>query len=224
MSLLQSSLRLFMAPLFLILIYGLSSIFFLNSPVYLLTKGLLCQTPVLTLCCCSRISDTRMLNNSICLNRSGDWSSKWSNVCCHSKVSSLDLTGDRSIGNWNSVMISTTYWSILVPSTGPAFQTYSANNMHCDHWWSLPFSADFILHTLFKNLWNPSFLIALWLFLATACIVIRKVSWKFFLDIPEKVQLHPPQSFWGAQMEHRSFQNPIVQPGWCNFFHSSSFC
>ena len=163
--------------------------------------------------CLSLLSYTRMLKNYLCLNRSGDAPSEGSKDFCSSELPSLNLAGDRSIGNGNSLPIATTDCAMPVPSTGTELQAYSENIMPYNYWWRLPFSADFIFCTLFKHLWNPSFIIASWLPLETACTGIIRVSWKFFLNIPEKVHLHPQQSFLEAQMEQISSQNPIVRPG-----------
>ena len=146
-----------------------------------------------------------MLNNSLFLNRSRDEASKLSKAFCIYEVTSLELSGDRSIVNVNYLPISTTDIVISFLSTVPAFQVYSANNTPCNHWWNLPLSAEFFFYMLFKYLWNPSFLIYLWMTLATACTRISTVSWKVFLEIPEKVHMHPQQSFLGAQMEQVIF-------------------
>ena len=50
--------------------------------------------------CLSLFSDNRMLNNSICINMSGDEASQLSKAYSTSEVPSCDLSGDRSIGNW----------------------------------------------------------------------------------------------------------------------------
>ena len=50
------------------------------------------------------------------------------------KYPPLDLAGDRSIGNGNSLPISTTYLATSIPYTGPEFQSYSANNTPFNHW------------------------------------------------------------------------------------------
>ena len=219
MSLLCPSLGLCRVPLFWILLSGVPHIFCLNSPVFLLPQGLLCQIPswyfhlFRSSLCLSLIKYTRMLNRFLCLNISGDEASKWSNSCCPSKVSFPDLYYDRSIVNDNSLPIATTDWAISVLCNGPALQAHIAKNTPCKHWWSLPFSTEFVLCNLFKYLWNPSFMISLWFPLATACTEISKFYWKLFLNIPEKNHLHPQQSFLESQMEPRSFQNPIVRPG-----------
>ena len=100
--------------------------------------------------CLSLLLYTRMLNNYICLNIIGDAASKWSNACCHYEVPFLNLAGDSSIGNGNSLPIATTDKSISVLSTGPAFQAYSAKNTPWKHWLRLPLSTYFIFCTLFK--------------------------------------------------------------------------
>ena len=51
----------------------------------------------------------------------------------------------------------------------------------------MTFSDDFIFCNLLKYLWNLSFIITLWLPLATACTGIRKVYWEIFLNIPGKI-------------------------------------
>ena len=81
------------------------------------------------------------------------------------------------------MQIATTDWEVSVLSTGPAFQAHSAKITPWNHWWRLPLSADFILCNLFKYLWNPSFIMALWLPLATTCTGISKVYWKVPLNI-----------------------------------------
>ena len=100
--------------------------------------------------CLRLLSYTRMLNNSLCLNRSGDASSEWYKACCPSGLPFLKLYGDRSIVNGNSLPVTTTDWSIPAQSTRPAFQYYSAKNTTCDHCWSLPLSAEFIFYNLFR--------------------------------------------------------------------------
>ena len=69
-----------------------------------------------------------MLNNSICINTSGDVDSNLSKACRTSEVPSLDLAGYISIVNGNSLTIATTDQAISVPSTGPSFQAYSEKN------------------------------------------------------------------------------------------------
>ena len=130
---------------------------------------------------------TRMLNNCLCLNRSGDEASKWYKACCPYELPYLHFAGDRSIGNSNSMLIATTDWSMPVPYTRPAFQSYSAKNTPCNHWWRLPLSAEFIFCTLFKCLWKPSFIISFWLYLEPKCTGISKIYWEVFLNIPEKL-------------------------------------
>ena len=73
-----------------------------------------------------------------------------------------------------------------VMSTGTALQEYSANNRPGKYWWWLPFSADFIFFTLFKYLWNPSFIFSLVVAPFNACTEISKVYWKVFLNITAK--------------------------------------
>ena len=156
--------------------------------------------------CLSLILDTSMLNKSFCLNISGDAASKWSKYCCTSEVPSLDLDGDRSIGNGNSLPMATTDKVMSVPSTGTEFQTDSANNTHFNHWWRLPLSADFIFCTLFKYLVNPSFIIALWSKIANACTGISKVSWKFLLDIIAKIPSESTTIIFGIPNGTKKFQ------------------
>ena len=143
--------------------------------------------------CLSLLSDTRMLNISLCLNISGDSASNWYKACCPSELPPLNLSGDRSIGNGKYLPISTTDQEMPFLSTGPTCQEYSTKNTPCNHWWSPPLSSEFIFCNFFKYLWNPSFIIYFWFPLETACTGIIKVSWRLFLDIPEKVHLHPQQ-------------------------------
>ena len=100
--------------------------------------------------CLSLLLDTRMLNNYMCLNIIGDAASKWSNACCPYEVPCLNLAGDSSIGNGNSLPIATTDKAMSVVSTGPAFPAYSAKDTPWNHWLRLPLSTDFIFCTLFK--------------------------------------------------------------------------
>ena len=79
--------------------------------------------------CLSLLSETRIFNISICINRSGYAVSNLSKVCCLSELPSLDLYGDRYIGNGNYIPIPTTDQSISVPSTGPAFQLYGTKKL-----------------------------------------------------------------------------------------------
>ena len=136
--------------------------------------------------CISLLSDTRMLNNYIFLNKSVDAASKRSKACCHSEVPSLDLSGYRFILNGNYLPVATTYRAMLVLSTRTELQAYIAKNTPCNHWWRLPLSTEFIFCNFFKYLWNPLFKITLGLPLVTACTGISKVSWKVFLNITEK--------------------------------------
>ena len=80
--------------------------------------------------CLIILLDTRMLNNSLCLNICGDAASKLYKDCCPSEVLSLNIVGGRSIVNGNSLPISTTDRAISATSAGPAFQAYSTNNTH----------------------------------------------------------------------------------------------
>ena len=153
-----------------------------------------------------------MFNSSICLNRSGDPSSKWSKDSCPSEVTSLDLTGDRLIGNEKTLMIVTKDQEMSVTSTGPVFQAYRAKNTPWNHCWRLPLSAEFVFSNLFNYQGNPSFLIASWSPRATECTRINKVSSKLFLKIQQKVHLHPRKSFLKSKMEQRNFQKSIMQP------------
>ena len=84
--------------------------------------------------CLSLFSYNSMLNRYLCLNRSGDASSKWFKACCPSEVPSLNLVGDRSIGKRKCQPISTNYWAMSVPSTGTAFQI----NCSSPRWDNLP--------------------------------------------------------------------------------------
>ena len=179
---------------------------------YLVSLSLFCKVM-----CLSLLSDTRMLNISLCLNISMDSASKWSKDWCPSVIPSLDLTGDRPILNENSLPISTTDKAMLVPSTGTTFKAYSAKNTSCDHWLSLTFSDGFIFWTLFRYQRNPSFLIFLWLPLATAYTGISKVSWKVFLNIPAKKSSESTTVIFGRQKGQRSYQNTIIQPGLMQF-------
>ena len=83
--------------------------------------------------CLSLLSDTRMLNNSICLNISRYTASEWSTDFFPSKVPYLNLDGYRSIGNGNSMPIATSDRAMSVMYNGPAFQAYSENNTPFDH-------------------------------------------------------------------------------------------
>ena len=78
--------------------------------------------------CLSLISDTRMFNSHLCINISGDTESKWYKDWYPSELPSLDPSGYSSIGNENSLPISTTDLETSVPSTGTTFQAYSAKN------------------------------------------------------------------------------------------------
>ena len=127
--------------------------------------------------CFSLFPDTRILNISICINRSGDPFSKLYTDSFPSEVPSLDLSGDRSIRNGKSLTIATTDQAISVPSTGPAYQYYNAKNTPCNYWWRLNLYTEFIFCTLFKYILKNSFITYLWWPLATSCNGISKVSW-----------------------------------------------
>ena len=58
--------------------------------------------------CLRLLSYTSMLNNSLCINISGDAASKWYKACFTSKVPSFNLDGDSSKGNGNTLRIATT--------------------------------------------------------------------------------------------------------------------
>ena len=180
------------------------------SPVSnsLIILPLLCRS-----LCLSILSYTRMLNSSLCLNISGNSASKWSKSFCPHEVPSLDLYGNSSIENGNSLPIATTDWEILVPSTGPVFQAYNAKHSPWNHCWSLPLSSEFIFWALFKYLWDPSFLTDFWFLLANAFTGASRVSWKFFLDIPKKSASASKTIILEDQMGQASFWNPIVRPG-----------
>ena len=195
-----------------ILNFLLDFICFLNNTRSPVSNSLMIFTFFCSSLCLGLLSDTRMLNNYLCLNMSGDAASKLTNDCCLSEVPPLNIAGDRSIGNGNYLPIATTDWSMSVPSTGTTLKVYSAKNTPCNHLWRLTLPFEFIFFTLFKYLWNLSFIIALWLPLATTCTGISKTYWKVFLNIPEKFHLHPPQSFLESQMEQRSFKNTTVWP------------
>ena len=128
--------------------------------------------------CLSLLSYTSTSNSSLCLNRCGYAASKLFKAWCPSEVTSLDLSGDSSIGNENSLFMATTDKLMSVPSTGPAFQAYNSNHTPWNHWWSLPLSVEFIFCTLFKYLWKLSFIIALCFPLSTSCTRIIKLPWK----------------------------------------------
>ena len=135
-----------------------------RSPV----SNYLTSLPLLHISLCLRLlSDNRLLNYSLCINRSGDAASKWYKACCPSELPSLDLDGDKSIGNGNYLLINTNNGAMSVLYTGPAFQAYSANNMPNNHWRRLTFYSEFIFCTLFNYLQNPSFII--FLVVASCC-------------------------------------------------------
>ena len=106
-------------------------------------------------------------------------------------MTSLDLDGDISIENGNSILIATTDQAILVPYTGPEFQSYSDKNAPCNYWCRLPLSDRFFFCELSKYLRNPSFIISLWFPLTKEFTGMSKVSWICFLKIPEN---SPPAS------------------------------
>ena len=155
--------------------------------------------------CLILLSDTGLLNTSIYLNRSRDADSNWLKDCCTSEIPSLDLADDRSIGYGNSLPIDTTYREMSVPSTGPAFQAYSANNTPYNHWWRLTLYIEFIFCTLSKYIQNPSFIITLRFPLATACTGISNVSWKVSLKIPGKIPSTSTTIVFGSPNETRKF-------------------
>ena len=149
----------YMVPLFWILIYGLFLMLYIicfltntrsNMSNYLISFPFLCSS-----LCLSLLSDTRILNSSIFITRSGDADSNWFKAWCTSEVPSLDLTADISIVNGDFLPISNTYRAIPFPSTVPVFQLFCVKDTPCNHWWRLPFSSEFIFCTLFKYLWNP---------------------------------------------------------------------
>ena len=109
--------------------------------------------------------------------------------------------------------IATTGWVMSFLSTGPVLQAYSAKNTPCNHWWRIPLSAHFILWALFKYKLNPSFIIDFWLTLKLNVPGLERPLGKFFLTFQGKIHLHPWKSSLEAQMEQRSFQNPIMRPG-----------
>ena len=53
---------------------------------------------------------------------------------CPSEVLSLELAGDRSIVNGNSLLVDTTDKAVSVPSTGPLFHEFNSNNTPCNYW------------------------------------------------------------------------------------------
>ena len=135
-------------------ISGLARIFFLNLSIYLLPQGLLCQitSRYCLYCVAPHVSASYQIpecqTTLFVFKKVRDQASKWSNACFSSELPSIKLDGDRSIVNGNYVSIANTDQEISVPSTGPAFQAYSANNTPCNHWWKLPLSAEFIFCTL----------------------------------------------------------------------------
>ena len=141
---------------------------FLTTTISHLSNYLASLTLLFRSQCISLLSDTKMLNSSIFLYRIGYTASKWSNACYNSEVPSLELSGESSILNGNSLPMATTDKAISVPSTCTTFKFYSAKNTPWNHWWRLILSTEFILCTFFKYWGNPSFLISLWLPLATA--------------------------------------------------------
>ena len=174
---------------------------YLTNTMYPVESHLVRMPLLFSIMCLRLISQTRILNSSPCLNRSGDEASKWYKACYYyevtplerSGVTPLDLSGDRSIGNENYLTIATTNQEISVPPTGPEFQAYRAKNAPCNHWWRLPLYAEFILCTLSNYQQNSSFLIVLWYPLATTCTGISKVSWNVFLKFHKKFHMHSRQ-------------------------------
>ena len=76
--------------------------------------------------CLRLLFDTKMFNRSLFLDRSEDAASKWSKACCHSKLPSLEFSGDKLIGNGNSFRLYATEQAITVPSTDRTFHSYNS--------------------------------------------------------------------------------------------------
>ena len=100
---------------------------FLTTTRYPVSNHLMILSFFISLCL-RLLSYTRILNNSICLNRIGDAASKLYKACFPSEVPFLKLSGYRSIVNGNFLPIPTTDRSISVPYTGTALQACSAKN------------------------------------------------------------------------------------------------
>ena len=122
---------------------------FLNTTRYPVSNALLRLPLLWSSLFLSLLSETRILNNYLFVNRIGDVASKWSKDCYLYEAPSLDLACDRSIINSNFMPIATNDWSMAVPYNGLKFQLYSENNIPCNHLWRLPFSSEFIFYSLF---------------------------------------------------------------------------
>ena len=123
-------------------------------------------------------------------------------------------------GNGKYLPISTTDWTMSVPSTATAFQSYSINNTPWNHWWRLNFSVEFIFCNFLKYPWNYSFLIDLWFTIETASTGISKVSWKVFLNIPTKITSTSTEIIFGSPNGTKKFSKSH-HATWSNVFSLS---
>ena len=112
----------------------LEFISFLTTTMSSLSNPLVCFPSFHSPLYLSLLYDTRMLNISICLNRYGYESSRWSKDCCTFELPSLYLAGERSVVNGNYLTISTNDQEMPVPSTSTALQVCSVKNTPCIYW------------------------------------------------------------------------------------------
>ena len=93
----------------------------LMTTMSLVSKSLMALHLLCSFLCRILLTYTRMFSQYLCLNRGMDVASKLSKYLCLSEVNPIDLSGDMSIDNGNSLPISTTYIAMYFLSTGTVF-------------------------------------------------------------------------------------------------------